>query len=234
MKIRAELALLLVLMVLGAGAPVYAISDEGQPTRHGLTYGEWSARWWQWVISIPNQRNPIKAEGQLNCRIWPSGPVFFLAGSAPPLTPPVVRECTVPQGKEIFYPLLNISFFNDPADPPPFPFTLAEKQRLLDRLFSDVPDPVLFGFNAGACNLFSTVDGRSTVRDAIAIARTQSPPFRYEVINNSVFPGTPGTVDNQAISDGFWVIAAPSQGQPYASLRGRSLRFDDQRTSSRF
>src|SRR5688500_6634401 len=114
MKIRAEIALLIILMVLGAGAPVYAISDEGQPTRHGLTYGEWSARWWQWVISIPSQRNPVKAEGRLNCGIAQSGPVFFLAGSAPPLTPPVVRECTVPAGKDLFYPLVNLSLFNDP------------------------------------------------------------------------------------------------------------------------
>ncbi len=218
MKIRHATELLLLLMLLGAGTSAYALNDEGQPKIHGLTYGEWSAKWWQWVTVIPVQRNPLGSNGQLNCRIGQSGrrsaPVFFLAGTGGinPPSPPVVRECTVPKHKEILYPLLNIFAFNDPADPsPPFPFTVAEKRELLDRLWSDVPDP-LFGINAGACNLFSTVDGRSTVRASIAIARTQSPTFRYKVIRNSVFPGTPGAVDNKAVSDGIWIILRLPKG----------------------
>ncbi len=74
--------------------------------------------------------------------------------------------------------------------------------------------------NSGACNLFSTVDGHSTLRDAIAIARTQSPTFRYEVIENSVFPGTPGTVGNEAVADGFWVMLRLPEG-------GHTLHFGD-------
>ncbi len=162
--------------------------------------------------------NPLSSNGQLNCSIGQSGsqsaPVFFLAGSGGvnPPSPPVVRECTVPKDKEVLYPLINISAYNDPADPsPPFPLTVAEKREVLDRLWSDVPDP-LFGINAGACNLFSTVDGHSTLRDAIAIARTQSPTFRYEVIENSVFPGTPGTVDNEAVADGFCIMLRIPKG----------------------
>lgn len=187
------------------------LSDEGQPERNGLTYGEWSARWWQWIAAIPADENPLGANGQLNCSIGQSGsqsaPVFFLAGSGGinPPSPPVVRECTVPKNKPNFYPLLNIFAFNDPVDPPPAPFTLEEKRELLERLWSDVEDPV-FGVNGGACNLFAEVDGRSIIREAIAIARTQSPTFRFEVIENSVFFGTPGTVDNESVSDGFWVM----------------------------
>ena len=26
--------------------------------QHNITYGEWTARWWQWLYSIPEERNP--------------------------------------------------------------------------------------------------------------------------------------------------------------------------------
>ena len=36
---------------------VYVYPPGSKP--YGLSYGEWSARWWQWVLSIPPESNPI-------------------------------------------------------------------------------------------------------------------------------------------------------------------------------
>jgi hypothetical protein len=40
---------------------------------YGASYGEWSARWWQWILSIPAETNPNFegdcAQGQYD-RVW--------------------------------------------------------------------------------------------------------------------------------------------------------------------
>jgi hypothetical protein len=30
-----------------------------QSKAHGMTYGEWSAKWWQWAYSLPVDQNPF-------------------------------------------------------------------------------------------------------------------------------------------------------------------------------
>jgi len=80
----------------------------------GKTYGEWSAAWWQYVLSIPQSQNPLlDATGAL-CGQGQSAPVFFLVGT---FTTEVVNgdvfgtanrsQCTAPAGKPLFIPILN-------------------------------------------------------------------------------------------------------------------------------
>lgn len=70
--------------------------------------GPLSASWWQWLMSIPKATNPNLVPPAENAECGPrqSGPVVFLAGSFGP--DPVIRKCTVPRGKPLFFPLLNI------------------------------------------------------------------------------------------------------------------------------
>src|SRR5260370_20378941 len=57
----------------------------------GLTYGEWSARWWQYAVTVPG----MAGQDVFNhCPGQPSGKVWFLAGTARGST--VTRSCTVP------------------------------------------------------------------------------------------------------------------------------------------
>src|SRR5215216_5137022 len=46
-----------------------------------LSLGEWSARWWQWLMSFPTDVNPGFDETGARCGYGQSGPVFFLVGS---------------------------------------------------------------------------------------------------------------------------------------------------------
>src|SRR5687768_18353359 len=69
----------------------------------GLTLGEWSARWWQWVMSFPMDVNPSFDSSGERCHFGQSGPVFFLASSPNS----VERSCTVPEGAAIFIPLAH-------------------------------------------------------------------------------------------------------------------------------
>src|SRR5213083_1086403 len=70
---------------------------------HGLTYAEWGAAWWQWVLSIPFAQNPIFDSTGEDCDVGQSGPVWFLAGTSGSTA---VRSCTIPAGKSIFFPIV--------------------------------------------------------------------------------------------------------------------------------
>src|SRR2546421_7627483 len=64
----------------------------------GLTYGQWSARWWQYAFSVTTFAN---------CPVEPSGQMWFLAGTT---GGPATRSCTVPAGKNIMFPLFNVEW----------------------------------------------------------------------------------------------------------------------------
>jgi hypothetical protein len=93
-------------IVIGRMVPaqlVFADSgDSGLISRdsnaYGNTYGEWSARWIQWLLSIPMAINPAFDNTGANCGQGQAGPVWFLAGT---FGGPVKRACTVPPGKAL-------------------------------------------------------------------------------------------------------------------------------------
>jgi hypothetical protein len=70
------------------------------------TYGEWGARWWQYVFGIPADQNPISDTTGKFCHVGQWGPVFFLAGANGGT---VTRSCDVPEGLGLFLPIINIA-----------------------------------------------------------------------------------------------------------------------------
>jgi hypothetical protein len=48
---------------------------------YGLTYGDWTARWWQWAYSIPKDTNPAYDDTGKYCAEGQYGPVWFLTGT---------------------------------------------------------------------------------------------------------------------------------------------------------
>ena len=69
-----------------------------------MRYAEWTARWWQWVLSLPVENNPANDTTGKNCAINQNGPVWFLAGTVGGV---VERNCTIPAEKAILFPILN-------------------------------------------------------------------------------------------------------------------------------
>jgi hypothetical protein len=75
-----------------------------------------SADWWEWVASIPTPENPLLDTTGAECAVGQHGPVWFLTGIFGGSSPThVVRTCTVPAGKDIFFPVANSIFFNTPG-----------------------------------------------------------------------------------------------------------------------
>lgn len=107
--------------VLAAGAPATSLAfgnpgvlpPESMP--YGLSYGDWGARWWQWIYSFPYTNNPGTDTNGAYAAQGQSGPVWFLAGTFG--GPAVTRAVTVPGDKAIFLPLL--SYLNDYPCPDP-------------------------------------------------------------------------------------------------------------------
>jgi hypothetical protein len=83
----------------------------------GQTYGRWAAEWWQWALGIPADVNPVLDTNGEHCAQRQIDDVWFLAGAFTP--DPVTRTCTIPEGKSLFFPLINTfygAFLNDPPE----------------------------------------------------------------------------------------------------------------------
>lgn len=83
----------------------------------GQTYGRWAAEWWQWALGIPAAVNPVTDTTGEHCAQRQVDKVWFLAGSFS--SDPVLRDCEVPAGKSLFFPLINSlygAFLNDPPE----------------------------------------------------------------------------------------------------------------------
>jgi hypothetical protein len=111
-------------LILGLGLAVLSIpsvlandSDQAGPKMfsrdsvvYGRTYSEWSAAWEQWSYSIPVAHHPLFDNG--DCSVGQSGPVWFLGGKfcangASCSYTGVVRNCNVPSGKALYFPVFN-------------------------------------------------------------------------------------------------------------------------------
>lgn len=73
----------------------------------GKTYGDWTALWYRWALGVPAAQSPLLDTTGDRAAVGQSGPVWFLAGTAG--DPPIAeRVCTVPAGKTILYPIVNV------------------------------------------------------------------------------------------------------------------------------
>jgi len=72
-------------------------------TVEGKPIGEWTGRWWTWLLTTPLHRDPALDETGEHCGIDQAGPVWFLAGSFS--DHPVTRRCKVPEGKYVLFPM---------------------------------------------------------------------------------------------------------------------------------
>src|SRR5215213_632052 len=89
-----------------ARAPVLAPDEPVS----GATLAEWSARHWQWTVSLPIPVNPGQDVTGASCGYGQSGPVFFIPRNFPP--------CTVPAGAVLLVPIAGAVCST--VEPPPY------------------------------------------------------------------------------------------------------------------
>jgi len=71
----------------------------------GLSYAEWTQKWWQWIISIPKEQNPLNDLTGENSAQSQYGPIWFLAGTTN-YNPEVTRNISSSK-KTLMFPIYN-------------------------------------------------------------------------------------------------------------------------------
>ena len=116
----------LVILTFGlamAGVSVAGTCDHGpqimtmQEEYYGQTYSELAVKWWQWALGTPADINPVIDDTGEFCASGQEGQVWFLATTLG-TNPGVVRSCTIPPGKALFFPLINSSDNMFPGEDP--------------------------------------------------------------------------------------------------------------------
>jgi hypothetical protein len=164
---------------------------------YGNTYGEWSARWWQWLMAIPAAANPNLDPTGANCAVGQVGPVWFLAGTFGTLGNSVTRNCSVPSGKALLLtPLTQLdgagAFDCEPTAPG---LCDLNALRALAAAFADSP-----------IRLEVTVDGHQLQN--VGDYRVQSPVFSLTYPQGAVF-GFPSGTTTPNLADGYWLLLTP-------------------------
>jgi hypothetical protein len=67
-------------------------------------YGNLAQKWTEWMNSIPSGQHPVLDETGEYAGVGQHGPVWFLAGT---FGGTAYRECSVPAGKMLFFPIMN-------------------------------------------------------------------------------------------------------------------------------
>jgi hypothetical protein len=155
---------------------------------NGLSAAELSAEWWKWAASSPADADPILDASGINCAIGQSGNVWFLAGGYG--SSKISRTCTIPYGKYIFFPAVNMAFWPRQENTG---YTCNEAKR--NAAVN----------NDSALDLFVEIDGIAVENPEDYRARTQEcfdiferVPDRYRPYR--AFP---------AASDGYWYLLRP-------------------------
>lgn len=190
-------------------------------TLFGKSYNELTGEWWNWGLKEPAETNVILDETGMFCDLNQSGKVWFLAGNF--FTGTTVRECTVPIGKALFFPLVNaVSFapeFPEEDNPCRAAFGTgvegvrcdANDDIVFDRDSDLIPD--LRPVSVTIDDLSTPEKPDVTVSDLFAY-RAQSQPGGYtqRVPEGSfvtqVF-GFPAGDRSPAVADGYWIFVEP-------------------------
>lgn len=168
-------------------------------TIYGMSYGDWSAAWWQWAFTFTNAESPILDLTGEKCASGQGiGPVFFLAGAG--TSSPVLRTmCNVPAGKALFFPIINGECSN--VEPDPF---LGANERGLRVCASKALD----GANLGSLKV--SIDGVGLQGQGLKAFRAQSPVYGFTAPSSDNFLTQPTTGSSGlSLSDGYWIMIEP-------------------------
>lgn len=184
----------------------------------GATYGEWGGRWWQWVAAQPTDVNPLLDSTGENCAQGQSGPVWFLAGTSFTLPLGVERTCTIPTGKHLFFPVVNVGWWTLNSD---VEFCLANFDSVEECARQSIKDYMDY-LMANAEELSVTIDGKDVdlhiTEQVLSPYRVVSPSsfvFRLPLDNAYDVPAdqcrpVDGELDcSPGYSDGVFLMLAP-------------------------
>lgn len=171
-------------------AQITSFTSDSRP--YGLSYGEWTVRWWKWFLSTPKRISPvIDDSGRFAAVNQPLQDVWFLAGKlASEVIDVPTRVCNVPFGRSILVPIINCE-----ANPLEYP-ELKTERELIEHVERDE----------------NTIIRKECWVDGIKVPvqRIRSDPAIFEVkINEDNFYQIKDGGMTIAAGDGYWVFLKP-------------------------
>lgn len=180
-----------VMLALIVSSNAFADSDSESDSFKKL-----SAQWWQWALSIPTPENPMLDATGDKCVVGQNGSTWFLAGIFSGTT--VTRNCSVPEGKELFFPIVNSVNINVP--------------NVCGQGVDNVPITDLRTFSADLINTITKVSITVNGKPIEEAHRVRSKVFEVAFPENNVFDevcaslgGVPAGIFSPAVDDGFYV-----------------------------
>ncbi len=170
---------------------------------YGLTYGQWTVKWWNWFLSTAKSINPVLDQTGEHASVnQPLHDVWFLSGKMADENGNLPsRLCGMPTGRSVLFPVINCE-----VNPLEYP-ELKTEQELIDHVTADENTIV-----QKVCLLDGT---------PIPVQRVKSDPTIFEVTinDNNVYNIRSGRT--VAYGEGYWVFLKPlSLGDHMLYFRG--------------
>jgi hypothetical protein len=188
---RAIVMALSVVLALVVAAPM-ALGQVEQGAATPAQGGDLAAAQWQWALEKPIPKNPLLGSysGGPKCAGTPlsntAGATWFLTGTLD--GSPVTRTCTVPAGKNLFFPVLDVVIIKSEPH---------ENEAQLSAQANNYMNKVL---GAHDLTTFATVDGQD-----VQFSRIASPLFTWTSPKNGLLPQG----KYEGVADGIWVSLPP-------------------------
>jgi hypothetical protein len=159
----------------------------------GATRGEWTARAYQWGLSLPADVSPMFDPTGERCGYGQSGPVFFWVGGDQASE----VACVVAEGTAIYVNVVGTECST--IEPPPYFGRTEDELRACASALVD----------EHVTEAQARVNGEDVDLDGY---RTTSPMFTITYPENNIFGVEPGVA--QAVSDSYsFIIAPPPPGE---------------------
>jgi hypothetical protein len=162
----------------------------------GKSYGEWAAEWWKWALGTPASVNPLLDPTGEHCGAGQPDHVWFLAGS---FGGSVNRQCAVPTGRPLFFPVVNAGFFAFLNDPP-----ATRTEEFVRAQVACIEDAVI---------TLVEIDGTPVQNPKQYLEK--SPLFTVVLPEDNIFGATPDVIPELTLSpsadEGFYLYLTPRQ-----------------------
>jgi hypothetical protein len=172
---------------VSAGIKFYTAGDRP----YGLTFGQWTVKWWQWFFITPRCVNPaLDQSGKFASMNQPSEHVWFLAGKIATEDKALPqRLCTVPSSRSLLFPVINCeaNLIECPG---------LDKDQLVEHVTADE----------------NTIRVKRCFVDDVPVyvQRVKSDPATFDLEINDDNPyGVDGGGTTIAAADGYWVFLKP-------------------------
>jgi hypothetical protein len=167
--------------------PIFIYPVESKP--FGLSYTDWSIKWWRWLLSIPKSQSPAYDETGEWARLQQEegNEVVFLCQTIETPNKVPWRTITFPVGKSVFMPIINWISIKTDRD---------TDEELLKSAIMHTDE---------VANMKFTIDDKEIID--LHKFRFLTPFFNIDFPEDNVFDVSPGI--HRCVSDGFWIFFKP-------------------------